>query len=111
MAEPEPLEQISVRVAWVGVEEVPIVFVNQVAAQLDDRGEAIITFGQATPPLLLGTPEEQREQAAATPFVQVRPVARLSLSQPRLQDLIGVLSQTLENQARFQQQTKRGPAS
>jgi hypothetical protein len=79
----------------------PIVFANQLIGQLDDRREAIITFGQANPPILIGSVEEQMQQATAIPFVQVRPVARVSLSRSRLEELVAVLSQTLENQTTF----------
>jgi hypothetical protein len=109
MAEPEPIERIAVRIAWVGVDDVPIAFVNQVIGQIDDRGEVIITFGQATPPVLIGTPEEQQQEAAAVPFVPVRPVARLSMSRTRLQELVGVLNQTLENQSKYYQQDQGDP--
>jgi len=97
--EPQEIDRVAVRLAWVGVEEMPVVFANQVLAQVDDAGEAIIMFGQAAPPILLGSADEQRQQAALVPFVQVRPVARLTLSRARIEQLITVLQQTLENQA------------
>jgi hypothetical protein len=104
----EPIERLEMRVAWVGVEDMPIVFANQLIGQLDDRGEAIITFGQASPPILIGSPEEQKQQAAAIPFVQVRPVLRLGVSHSRLREFVGVLSQTLENQTRLFEQQEGG---
>ncbi len=73
--EPPNLERVNLNLAWVGVEDVPIVFVNQILGQVDDKGEVIISFGQATPPILLGSPEDLRRQAAAIPFIQVKPVA------------------------------------
>ena len=66
-------------------------FANQIIGQVDDKGEAIITFGQATPPVLLGTPEEQREQAGNIQFVQVRPVAGFELVRARLEELATVI--------------------
>lgn len=102
--QPEALERLTLRAAWVGLEDVPIVFANQIIGQLDDKGEAILTFGQATPPVLLGTPEEQQQQASLTHFVQIRPVARLTLSGARMEELITVLQKTLENQRMVVQQ-------
>jgi len=105
----EPLSRIQLRAAWIGVEEVPIMFVNQTIAQIDDQGDVIITFGQATPPVILaGTPEEQRTQLESIPFVQIRPVARLNLSTHRIQEVIKVLQQTLANQERTRQELEKG---
>ena len=47
---------IAVQLTWVGTEEIPVVFVNQMLGQVDDRGDIILSFGQMTPPALLGTP-------------------------------------------------------
>ena len=109
--DPEQLDRLAVRIAWVGVEDVPIVFANQIIGQVDDKGEAIITFGQATPPVLLGTPEEQREQAGNIQFVQVRPVARLNLSRARLEELATVIQKTLENQTKMSEMRAEGDAT
>ena len=95
----EAPQQIAMRLVWVGVEDTPIVFANQILSQLDDAGEAILMFGQAAPPILIGTPEEQLQQAQSVPFIQVRPTARVSLSRPRLEQLAGVIQQTLDQQA------------
>jgi hypothetical protein len=75
-----------------------MLFANQFIGQVDDHGDVIITFGQANPPLILGSPEEQAEQAANLAFIQVRPVARLALGRDRIKDVITALQQTLDNQ-------------
>jgi hypothetical protein len=100
MAEDQP-ERVEIRAVWVGVEDLPIVFVNQSIGQVDDRGDIILTFGQATPPIILGTPEQQRQQLQDVPFIQVRPVSRLTLSRPRAEEVVRMLQQTLENQQRM----------
>jgi len=84
------------------VEDVPILLVNQALAQLDDQGSVILTLGQVAPPITVGTPEQQLEQLQATAFVQVRPVARVTMSPQRIADLVKVLQQTIENQERVQ---------
>jgi len=46
---------------------------NQFLSQIDQDGTFILSVGQVAPPVLLGTPEEHRAQAAGLPFVAVRP--------------------------------------
>ena len=97
MATDPATEWRQVPVAWVGVEDVPLLFANQVLAQLDDVGEILLTFGQATPPLLLGDDEEKQAQLSNIGFVPVKPVARVAFSRPRLEQLIQLLNETLDN--------------
>jgi hypothetical protein len=59
---------------------------NQFALQLDGE-QAFLTAGLVTPPILLGSPEEQREQAERLSYVQVRVVARLGMTKNRLVEL------------------------
>jgi hypothetical protein len=89
---------VTVPVTWVGTEEVPVVFVNQMLGQVDDRGDVILSFGQVTPPALIGTPQEQAAQAQRIAYVPVKPVARFTMSRPRVAELIGVLTQVLQIQ-------------
>lgn len=106
--EPKPIERINAQLAWVGVEDVQIVFVNQVIGQVDDKGEALLTFGQATPPIILSPEQATALTVTGTPFVQVRPVARIMLSRARLIEVVDVLQKTLDNQARVLKQLEEG---
>lgn len=103
----ETQKRLHVPVLWDGVEDVPLVLVNQVLGQVGQQGEVILTFGQLTPPLLLGTPEQQAEQANEIPFVSVKSVARLALTKEGLDDLIRVLRITQENYERAQMQLQQ----
>lgn len=89
---------VQVPLTWVGTEEVPIVFASHFLGQIDEKGDAILSFGQTTPPPLVGTPAEIRAQAERIAYVPVRPVARISLSRPRLLELAEIVRQTLDNQ-------------
>ena len=61
-------------------------------------GEVILSFGQVVPPAILpGTPEQQAEQLAEHEYLPVRTVARLGLNRARLEELVGMLQQTLAN--------------
>lgn len=91
-AEPE---YIQVRVAWIGVDETPIQFVNQVLAQFSEN-EFIVTLGQIAPPVMLGDEQERREQAESLEYIPVTPVARLALTPAGMRDLVQVLSSNLE---------------
>lgn len=90
----ETTQEIQLPIAWVGSEDVSIALVNQFLGQVGLQDEVILTFGQLTPPTLLGTHEQQQEQMKDIPFVPVKPVARLGLTKAGLDQLIDVLEQT-----------------
>ena len=90
-------KEIKVRLRWDGVEDEPIVLVNQVIGQFGQYGEVILTFGQTAPPILLGDRDEQREQAKDIQSVPVKPVARLALTRAGLDDVIRILNETRDN--------------
>ena len=93
MAEqPEPR---AVPLVWVGLDELSILFANQVLIQHVVRGEFVLTLGQVTPPVLLGDQDAKEQQFEAVTYVPVKPVARVSLSRERLQELIRVLQENL----------------
>jgi hypothetical protein len=98
MATGQGPQSVQVPLTWVGAEELPITFISHFLGQVDDKGDAILTFGQTTPPALLGSPEEVLAQAQRLAYVPVRPVARFSLSRPRLLELLEVVRQTIELQ-------------
>src|SRR5438552_969384 len=99
-----PGRSVTVPVTWVGTEEIPVVFVNQMLGQVDDRGDVILSFGQATPPALIGTPEEQAAQVQRLAYVPVKPIARFTMSRSRVVDLISVLNQLLQLQSGAREQ-------
>jgi hypothetical protein len=97
VAQQEP-EGIAVPLVWVGVEETPILFCNQMVSQFDQDLETfLITFGQVSPPALMGTPEQMREQVEQIAYLPVRAVARISVSRPRMAELHAVLGANLDN--------------
>ncbi len=97
-------KELQIPVLWDGVENVPLVLTNQVLGQVGQQGEVILTFGQVNPPLLMGTPEQQAQQASDIPFVAVKPVARLALTKAGLDDLVRVLQETQKNYEQAQRQ-------
>lgn len=102
--------RIDIPLAWVGVEEMPIYFANQVVCQFE-QNEFILTFGQMSPPAILaGTEEERLEQAEQIPYVPVKPLARLGFTEMRIRELIAVLEANLRNYEAHQQQIRGGDA-
>src|SRR3954453_1270429 len=93
---PDEAEPLVLPLAWVGLDEQPILYANQFLGQAN-AGEITLTIGQAAPPALLGSPEQQREQAEAISYVPVRPLVRVNVSRDRLEELIQVLTETLQN--------------
>jgi hypothetical protein len=83
--------------AWIGAEELPVLFVNQFVAQVDEGGEFFLTLGQTMPPALIGTPEERAEQLEQIAYVPVKPVARLALTERGCRDLIANLQNVRES--------------
>ncbi len=91
-------------VAWVGVEDVPILFVNQVLGQVGEQSEVVLTFGQLAPPAILGQTQEERErQLKGLARIPIKPIARLGMTRAGLEQLITVLQQTLANHNKAQE--------
>ena len=93
-----------VAISWKGMEDVPILLANQFIVQ-HWEGDFVITAGQLTPPPILGTIEERRDQAKGIMSVPVNVVARLSLNPGRMRELIGALT---ENLSRYEQRETQG---
>ena len=97
-------EGVHLAVGWEGVEDVPILFVNQVLGQVGQQSEVISTFGQLAPPAILGESKEEREkQLGGITRLPIKPVARLALTRAGLEQLVTVLHQTLENHDKAQE--------
>ena len=109
-------EGLHLSVVWEGVDDVPILFVNQVLGQVGQQSEVILTFGQLAPPAILGETQEEREkQLRDVTRLRIKPVARLALTRAGLEQLVTVLHQTLENHdkaqeffAQVQSETEKG---
>jgi hypothetical protein len=96
----EEQDRVEIPLAWIGVEDVPVLATNQALVQFTAENEFVLTFGQLAPPILLGSEEERREQLKMITFAAVKPVARLGLTRQRVEELIRVLTENLENHDR-----------
>jgi hypothetical protein len=94
MAAPEP-ETVQLPLLLEGADQVPILHSNVFLSQ-EHQNEFFVTFGQVSPPILLGTPEQQRKQAQELSYVSAKVIFRLALSRARLKELIDVLQKQLD---------------
>jgi hypothetical protein len=104
----ETRDWIAITAVWDGLENVPIALVNNALGQVGQQGEIILSFGQLTPPPLMGTVEQQQEQARQIERLLIKPVARLGLTREGLDDLIRILSETRDNFDKIQEAKLRG---
>ncbi len=86
----------AVPIVVTGMEDVPILFSNQFYVQ-HHQTEFIVTFCQIQPPLLIGTPAEQRQQAEHINSVPAKVVARIGLTPQRMTELVRALQENLQN--------------
>ena len=94
--EPERDNSVEVPLSWVGVDEKPIYAANHFLSQVVGGG-FFVTFGVASPPVLLGTLDYKREQAKKIPFVPVRTLSRIALTRQGMKELIAVLQLNLKH--------------
>jgi len=100
----DPPQSIDLPLAWIGYDDVPILFANQLLVQHQQDGSFVIGLGQATAPALIGRPEELAEQAAQIEFVPVRTLARVVVTEAKLREFILALEVNLD---RFEQTRER----
>lgn len=96
-----PPEVFEAKLIWPEVENALVCRANQFLTQInngvDGKPEDIIlTLGHVTPPVILGTDEEQREMAAAIGAVSVKTLSRVSLSLGQAENLAKLLHQAVE---------------
>lgn len=91
-------DTIQIPFSWVGVEELPVHAANHFLVQADGDMH-YLTIGHATPPVLLGSPEDLKRQLTQLGLVPVKPLGRFALSRSKAQELVGVLTSVLEKTA------------
>jgi hypothetical protein len=89
-------EILEIPVIWVGAEDAPVTASNQFVSSFEPE-QFVLTFGNATPPIIVGTDEQKQEQLKRLGYVPIRTLARFSLTPHRLEELIAILAENLEN--------------
>lgn len=101
--------QFEIPLTWIGAEDLPVLFVNQIVGQVDPEEHVFyLTVGQALPPALIGTPEERLRQLREIAYVPVRPIARLAFTRRKLEELIAVLRTNLDQYEQITRQMEGG---
>jgi hypothetical protein len=87
---------------WEDIDRLPVLAANQFLMQLSvsepeiTGSEVVLTVGYLAPPLLLGTPEQQQEAAAALDRLTVHPVGRFSIPIGKAAELARVIQELLQ---------------
>lgn len=102
--QPTEQERIALRLTFVDPEELPLIYVNQLAIQHQEE-EFILVAGVFTPPLLLGSREEKIEQARQLTEARVRVLTRLVMNRETAGRLVKALQ---ENIASYDEEVNRG---
>ncbi len=94
-----------VPLTWIGAEDLPVSFANMFVGQVQPEENVFyLTIGQMVPPVLVGTPQEKAEQLKQIAYIPVKPIARLALTRPRLQELAALLQLNLDQYDQVMQQ-------
>lgn len=94
---------IALPLVWIDPDSIEIQFVNQLVVQ-HQGDEYILTFGQQSPPMLMGTLEERKGQAEKIPYVPIRTAVRLGTTTKKMREFVNVLGRFLEQQEKAEGQ-------
>jgi len=94
--EASPLIQLALPVEFHIPDSVITRFANQATVQLD-QGGCFLSFFETISPLIVGTPEQVKDQAARLTSIRAECVARIYLPAARLQEVLAIL-QTVQSQ-------------
>lgn len=89
------------RVVWADLQDLPVFAASHFALQtavveMPRVNDLILTIGYLPPPLLQGSPDEQREAAANVTEVAIRPIARFSIPVSKVAELSSLLTSFVE---------------
>jgi len=92
----QPPDNRDIPLAWVGYDEVPIVYANQFIVQNQPEGSFLLGVGQVSPPPLSGSSEaEMIAQLESIEFIPIRPLLRAALTETTMRELAAVLEASL----------------
>lgn len=91
-----PIEpNISLPVVWVDPNEGTSAWVNHFASSFQSD-EFTVSFGQFTPPILLGDEGDRRQQIEQMGFAKINVVARVTMTPRSMRELVEVLQRNLK---------------
>ena len=86
----ERMEIKELRLVW-PADSGPAIFANNATVQSDVDGIVYLTFYQAMPPTLVGSPDEQSRQIESLETIEAKPIVKLALTKSHLQRLVDLL--------------------
>lgn len=89
-------EEVGIPLVWIGLEELSVQLANQAICQYTPDGQFIVSIGQMAPPVLLGSPEEIRQEVKRLSHIAVKPLLRVNFSESSLRDLLRIIQTNLE---------------
>ncbi len=86
----------TIPLVWVELEDKEIAFTNQLLVQ-HYGSEFILSFGQMSPPALLGSQAERESALEGLRFVPVKTVARVGFTAANMREFVRVMSENLDS--------------
>ena len=84
-------ERTEVPLSWVGIEDLPIIYCNEVLIQ-NEAAEVIVTLGQVLPPPVIARDAaDLRRQYADIEYVPIRPLIRIGMAPDRFRDIAAAM--------------------
>jgi hypothetical protein len=83
-------EPIELRLVVTGADDCPILLSN-IAIVQNEHNEFILTFGQYSPPIVIGSEEERRRRLASMSALPVNVIARIGMTPDRMAEFIDAL--------------------
>lgn len=85
---------ISIPLVWTGQDGRPFVLINQLLSVVN-AGEIYLQFGTVTPPAIFaGTAEAMEDQLRKIGYLQVETHFKMTMSRPRIDEFVTILTQT-----------------
>ena len=89
------------QVVWGDTDNLPVTAASHFIVQgavtdPQDVHDLVLTVGYLPPPVFLGTPDQQREAAAAVTRVTVNPIARFSIPVARARELAQLMQNMIQ---------------
>lgn len=100
---PTDQPRTEIPISWIGYDDVPVVYANQILLQYQPEGGFVIGIGQSTPPALVGSPESMQAQLDDIEFIPVRTLLRAALTEQKMRELIAVFQAGLDKADQFRQ--------
>ena len=96
MASEDPPLSVEVPLSWMGLDTIDTLVANEFLITPDAHDDLLyLTIGLVSPPVFIGSDEEQMEQLRDLRYVTARPLGRFALTRQRARRLAELLNESL----------------